>query len=79
MALTIHHIDEIVSDPKIRGGRPVLKGTGFKVSDVVINYYHNGYSAEDIAEHFGLNIAQVLRGACLLSIEQGSNRRADQA
>ena len=59
MALTIHHIDEIVSDPKIRGGRPVLKGTGFKVSDVVINFYHNGYSAEAMAESFGLNLAQV--------------------
>ena len=59
MAQTHHLIDEIVSDPAIRGGRPVLKGTGFRVSDVVINHYHNGHSPEQIAELFGLNLAQV--------------------
>lgn len=59
MAQTHHLIDEIVSDPKIRGGRPVLKGTGFRVSDVVINYYDNGHSPEAIAELFGLTLAQV--------------------
>ena len=60
MAQATHHlIDEIISDPKIRGGRPVLKGTGFRVSDVVINYYDNGHSAEEIAELFALNVAQV--------------------
>ena len=59
MAQTHHLIDEIVSDPKVRGGRPVLKGTGFRVSDVVINHYDNGHSPEAIAELFGLNIAQV--------------------
>ncbi len=59
MAQTHHLIDEIVSDPKIRGGRPVLKGTGFRVSDVVINRYDNGHSPEAIAELFGLELAQV--------------------
>lgn len=59
MAQTIFHIDEIVSDPNIRGGRPVLKGTGFRVSDVVINYYDNGHTAEAIAELFALKLAQV--------------------
>ncbi len=59
MTQIILPIDEIVSDPKIRGGRPVLKGTGFKVSDVVINYYNNGYSAEDIADGWGYPLGQV--------------------
>jgi uncharacterized protein (DUF433 family) len=59
MAQTHHLIDEILSDPAVRGGRPVLKGTGFKVSDVVINYYTNGDSAEDIAEHWGYRLGQV--------------------
>lgn len=59
MAQTHHLIDEIVSDPHVRGGRPVLKGTGFKVSDVVINRYGNRHSPEEIAELFGLDLAQV--------------------
>lgn len=59
VAQTHHIIDEIVSDPNIRGGRPVLKGTGFRVSDVVINHYDNGHSPEAIADLFGLNLAQV--------------------
>lgn len=59
MAQTHHIIDEIISDPTIRGGRPVIKGTGFRVSDVVINHYDNGHSPETIAELFGLNLAQV--------------------
>ena len=62
MAARILHIDEIVSDPEIRGGRPVLKGTGFRVSDVAINRYDNGYAPEEIAALFGLEIAQVYAG-----------------
>lgn len=62
MAVRVLHIDEIVSDPNIRGGRPILKGTGFRVSDVVINRYNNGYAPEEIAELFGLELAQVYAG-----------------
>ena len=59
MAQTHHIIDEIISDPNVRGGRPVIKGTGFRVSDVVVNRYDNGHSPEAIAELFRLNLAQV--------------------
>ena len=59
MAQTHHIIDEIISDPNVRGGRPVIKGTGFRVSDVVVNRYDNGHSPEASAELFGLNLAQV--------------------
>jgi uncharacterized protein (DUF433 family) len=38
MTPTILQISGIISDPKIRGGRPVIAGTGLRVSDVVA--YH---------------------------------------
>ena len=60
MAQTHHMIDEIVSDPKIRGGRPVLKGTGIRVSDIVA--YHIGtdkMDADQLAENFHLDKGQV--------------------
>lgn len=60
MAQTVLHIDEIVSDPAIRGGRPVLKGTGLRVIDLVA--FHLGpdkSSAEQLAEDFQLDVGQM--------------------
>ena len=60
MAQTVLHIDEIVSDPKIRGGRPVIKGTGIRVIDLIA--YHLGpdkSTAEELAEDFRLDVGQV--------------------
>jgi uncharacterized protein (DUF433 family) len=60
MSATILHINEIVSDPIIRGGRPVIKGTGLKVSDVWLTHTTGDkLSAEVIAQHFGLELGQV--------------------
>jgi uncharacterized protein (DUF433 family) len=52
-------IDAIVSDPKVRNGRPVLKGTGFRVIDVVLNHRDNGMTPEQIAERFRLDLGHV--------------------
>lgn len=60
MAQTVLHIDEIVSDPKIRGGRPVIKGTGIRVIDLIA--YHLGpdkSTAQELAEDFRLDVGQV--------------------
>lgn len=60
MAATVLHIDEIVSDPKIRGGRPVIKGTGLRVEDVMFTHTTGDcLSPEQIAEHYGVTIGQV--------------------
>ncbi len=60
MAQTHHLIDEIVSDPKVRGGRPVIKGTGIKVTDIMFTHTTGDcLSSEEIAEHFGLSLGQV--------------------
>jgi uncharacterized protein (DUF433 family) len=49
----------IVRDPKIRGGRPHLAGTGVTVRRVV-GWYRLGLSPEEIADRFGhLSLAQV--------------------
>lgn len=60
MAQTILHIDEIVSDPKVRGGRPVIKGTGLKVTDVMYTHTTGDcLSPEEIAKNFHLSVGQV--------------------
>ena len=60
MTVRVLHIDEIVSDPKIRGGRPVIKGTGLRVEDVMLTHTTGDcLSAEKIAEHYGITVGQV--------------------
>jgi uncharacterized protein (DUF433 family) len=60
MDATALSIDEIIYDPKIRGGQPVIKGTGIRVIDLVA--YHIGrdkMSAEALADSFRLELGQV--------------------
>lgn len=60
MAATILNISEIVSDPNIRGGRPVIAGTGLMVSDIILRHTTGDkLSAEEIADHYRLNLGQV--------------------
>lgn len=60
MTMTPLLIDEIVSDPAIRAGRPVLRGTGIRVSDVVCwHLYGDRLTAEQIAASFRLPLGQV--------------------
>jgi uncharacterized protein (DUF433 family) len=49
----------ITRDPRIRGGRPILAGTGVSVRSVVIHHQW-GLTPEEIAAQFGhLSLAQV--------------------
>lgn len=60
MAATVLHIDEIVSDPKIRSGRPVIRGTGLRVEDVMFTHSTGDcLSPEQIAENYRISIGQV--------------------
>lgn len=46
-------------DPKIRGGRPKIAGTGLTVMRIV-GWYKMGESPEEIADQYGhINLAQV--------------------
>lgn len=57
---TILNIDEIISDPAVRGGRPVIRGTTLRVADIVTWYRSGDFeSAEAVAEEFGLAAGQV--------------------
>ncbi len=60
MAQTMLEINEILSDPQVRGGRPVIKGTGIKVTDIMFTHTTGDkLSAEEIAAHFKLDVGQV--------------------
>jgi len=60
MTPTSLNISEIVSDPKVRGGRPVIAGTGLRVSDVVLTHTTGDkLSAEQIAHNYRLTLGQV--------------------
>lgn len=49
----------IVRDPEIRGGRPLLAGTGVTVRSIII-WYQQGLTPEQIVDQFGhLSLAQV--------------------
>jgi len=58
--ITVLSIDTIVSNPKIRGGRPIIAGTGMRVQDIAIDYVYKSYSVNDILTNFPhLTFAQV--------------------
>ena len=52
-------IEEIISDPQVRGGRPVVAGTGLCVSDLVAWRKSEGISIEELARGFGLSLGQI--------------------
>lgn len=49
----------ITTHPLIRSGKPCIKGTGLKVTDVVALKNFQGMTAADIAEYFEIDLAQV--------------------
>jgi uncharacterized protein (DUF433 family) len=60
MVANILAINEIVSDPKIRNGRPVIAGTGITVMTIVLAHTTGDkFPPEVIAEHYRLTLGQV--------------------
>lgn len=57
--VTVLPIDVIVSDPKIRGGRPVISGTGIRVSDIVAYHIFDKQTPEELAAGFKLTLGQI--------------------
>lgn len=55
----VHSIDLIVSNPKIRGGRPVLAGTSLRVLDIAIQKVFHRQTPDEIAQHFQISLPQV--------------------
>ena len=48
----------IIKDPQLRGGRPIIAGTGVTVRTIV-GYYKLGYTPEETADEMNLNLAGV--------------------
>jgi len=72
MAANILSIDEIVSDPTVRGGRPVIAGTGIRVSDIVAYHrYGDKLTPEQIAQNFRLTLGQVYAALAYYYLHQG--------
>ena len=57
---TIESINLIYRDPKVRGGRPCIVGTGLRVMDIVLEQRHGeSREAEKIAGVFEVGLAEV--------------------
>lgn len=52
-------INLIASNPEVRGGRPVVAGTGVTVSDIVMVMLFHQQGPDEIAAWFDLSLAQV--------------------
>jgi uncharacterized protein (DUF433 family) len=52
-------IDTIISDPKIRNGRPIIAGTTLMVQDVVAHHIYRKYDPEELAQQLQISLAQV--------------------
>jgi uncharacterized protein (DUF433 family) len=71
MVATVLSISEIVSDPKIRNGRPVIAGTGIMVSDVILaKTTGDQLTPEQIAQGYRLNMGQVYAALAYYHLHQ---------
>ena len=56
---TILSINLIATNPEVRGGRPVVAGTGVCVADIVMAMLFHQRSADALASDFSLSLAQT--------------------
>ena len=52
-------INLITTNPKVRGGRPCIAGTGLRVTDVAMASIYHLQSVDEIAVGYGITLAQV--------------------
>ena len=52
-------IDCVVSDPEVRGGRPVIAGTTLRVSDLAAYHILAGLAPEQLSVQFDLDLGRV--------------------
>jgi uncharacterized protein (DUF433 family) len=55
----VQSINLISINPKVRGGRPCIVGTGLRVTDVAIAHLFHQRIPSDIASDYALSLAQV--------------------
>ncbi len=54
-----HSINLIVSDPKVRSGRPCISGATITVADVAVAKIYHMLDADGIADYYELSLPQV--------------------
>lgn len=59
MTDTVHSINLIVTNPKVRSGRPCIAGTGLEVAVIAIARTVHQQPPEQIAEDYDLSLGQV--------------------
>ena len=59
MSAVPHEIEAVVTDPTIRGGRPVLAGTRITISDFAAAYQSEKLSVDQMTERFHLQLWQT--------------------
>lgn len=59
----------IIKDPKLRGGRPMIAGTGVTVRTVV-GHYKLGLTPEETADEMGLGLALVYAALAYYHLHQ---------
>lgn len=52
-------INLITTNPKVRGGRPCLAGTGLRVTDVVMAHLFHDQTPDEIASAYAVPLAAV--------------------
>ena len=57
MAVSIHNL--IISNPQLRGGRPIISGTTIRVMDVAALMLYHERTPNDIAVNYKITLAQV--------------------
>jgi len=71
MTANILHIEEIVSDPQVRNGRPVIAGTGITVMTIVLAHTTGDMlSPEQIAHDYRLSLGQVYAALAYYHLHQ---------
>ena len=55
----IQSIDLITKNPKVRGGRSYVAGTGLRVTDLVIAHLFHKRTADEVATGYNISLAQV--------------------
>lgn len=55
----VESINLITRKPGVRGGRPCIKGTGLRVTDIVVAMRYHERTPEQIAEGFQVALAGV--------------------
>ncbi|MBX2997283.1 MAG: DUF433 domain-containing protein [Caldilineaceae bacterium] len=55
----VQSIDLITTNPKVRGGRPCVAGTGLRVIDIVMASLFHSRTPGEIAADYEIGLAQV--------------------